>query len=317
MTTMHMERLPGLVALTHKLTGLRAAYDSQLESWTQQRQLTLGAVGLLVSYNNGVAAQLDLIDRSTANTHEMIAVVDRMQQAIDQEVTAIRDMLTARPWYTELLSIGPGIRTNWDVITPEEGSELAARLAVNLSWHHPCLVINAMNPNIVRAAGSSTQLYLADTDPAVLAQATTLFNVGLANSGVRCYVLKDFDNMQLDPLPQEQFGVVIAWNIMERLTLPLIMDNLRRIQRLLRPGGHILFSINDCNTVQGATWASQDPPSKSYATRADMESIAQTLGMTVSSYKNTVAGVALVEMELPGELVSYKSAAGRAVIRRY
>jgi hypothetical protein len=104
--------------------------------------------------------------------------------------------------------------------------------------------------------------------------------------------------------------------VFERLTVPLIEDVLIKFRNLLKPGGRILFNVNDCDTELGCKFA-VDPPSKSFVTRTHMDQIIAKAGLELELWHRYGPSATLVELKMPGTPTSYKRKQGRGTIGRY
>jgi SAM-dependent methyltransferase len=64
------------------------------------------------------------------------------------------------------------------------------------------------------------------------------------------------------PFPDAHFDVVVLWDIIEHLIAPV--DALREVNRLLKPGGHVLISTDDAANwlprLLGNKWWALAPP---------------------------------------------------------
>lgn len=58
------------------------------------------------------------------------------------------------------------------------------------------------------------------------------------------YVIKDND---FSTLPAEQFSFILCWNMFNYVTLDILEKYINSLKVLLRPGGVILFSYNNCD----------------------------------------------------------------------
>ena len=264
---------------------------------------------------NLIRAQMGLYEGAIQQMDKVEELHRKHLSDIENMIDSIRKVLMSRAWYIQALGITDETRKEWTTLSLQEQDELLARCSVHLNWKIPCLVINAFNHEVLQMASTSYQLYIADQDDAVLADSLNKFSVAAKNT-MRTYNIKSFHDMDLSTLPQKQFGMVIVWQIMERLTLPYIRIVLDEIKKVLQPGGTVMFNVNDCDTVMGSQLAT-NPVSKSYVTKALLEPIINETGFALKLWTPLNSHSALVEIQLPGEVDSFKDQPGRGMVQRY
>jgi predicted SAM-dependent methyltransferase len=105
-------------------------------------------------------------------------------------------------------------------------------------------------------------------------------------------------------LPKNQFGFIFAWNVVNFWPYEETRYVLEQCYDLLRPGGSMMFSFNNCDVVQGAEYA--ETGFKSYLTPKLLNTIFQELGFVVKHYRSTSVNVHWVEIRKPGVLTTIK-----------
>lgn len=120
---------------------------------------------------------------------------------------------------------------------------------------------------------------------------------------LRPYLL-DFNNQySLDKLPQNQFGFVFSWNVFDYFPREEMKIYLESCFKVLRPGGRMLFSYNNCDTVNGANYA--DIGNKSWMTEERVLTICKELGFEIEI--NNVNAESWVCIKKPGILKTVKT----------
>jgi hypothetical protein len=253
----------------------------------------------------------------------MIAEYERLEESALRYIGALgrdrdrcSEILRSKQWFDQALGISDETRVIWTRLDPITRDEVAARLSTIIRWQDPCLIVNVHNLDILSAVTHLTQVYLADDSDTRLEDAKLNFEAGYAESNVRSYNIGNYNHMDLSKLPENQFGTIICWYIFERLTLPLIEESLIKFRNLLKPGGRILFNINDCDTELGCKFAVIQP-SKSFVTRSHMDQIIAKTGLEMEMWHRYGPSNTLVELKMPGTPTSYKRKQGRATIGRY
>ena len=116
------------------------------------------------------------------------------------------------------------------------------------------------------------------------------------------------NNKDFDHLPQEQFGHIVIWDYFNYLTTDEIEEYLQALLLLLRPGGEISFSYNNCETTQSLQYSiSQD---QTYNSETLMKNLCLKLQYDFVSSRNIQTGiksiVSLMTIKRPGTLSSVK-----------
>jgi hypothetical protein len=98
---------------------------------------------------------------------------------------------------------------------------------------------------------------------------------------------------------------VFSWNFFNYLTLANIESYLKQTYELLRPGGVIMFSYNNCDMPAPAAYA--DSYFMSYAPKSLLLPICERLGYELVSSTDLEPAVSWLELRKPGELKLIKA----------
>ena len=132
-------------------------------------------------------------------------------------------------------------------IEPDSHMLLESRLKTHANWQFPGMLIRPAHNHWIESLVALDPMYLVDThadlfDP-VISQFTPEYQRRL-----RYYVIKEYTSDRIFwNLPEEQFGVVCAFNYFNFKPWEIIKQYLDEVFVLLRPGGSFLFSFNDCD----------------------------------------------------------------------
>ena len=141
----------------------------------------------------------------------------------------------------------------------QQWSRLRSRLAVYNDWRYPGVVIQPGSGQLLRSLVSLDPLYLADYNYELLQPALDLFNEQYQKRCRRCLIshagedsfyadLEGKKRSQLsDIIPDNQIGVVVAYNFFNNRPFSFLMDYLCVMEKWLRPGGTIIFTFNNCD----------------------------------------------------------------------
>ena len=135
---------------------------------------------------------------------------------------------------------------------------------------------------------------------------------------VRLYEFND--KRDLSALPQSQFNLIFCWDFFNHLHVDVIDLYLQQMMRLLRPGGTLLFTYNNCDLVMSAKLVDWD--SASWCTPLLLEKIYSKYGFELVGFDDiisddvNVSHVSWAELKRPGDLVTSKLAQANGEIRR-
>ena len=94
----------------------------------------------------------------------------------------------------------------------------------------------------------------------------------------------EIKNHYLEKLPQEQFGFVFAYNVFDFFPADFFENYLIGVYNILKPGGSIFFTYNDCDNIVNARFA--EIGYKSWMPRHLLEKIAKKLNFEIELFKS-------------------------------
>ena len=122
----------------------------------------------------------------------------------------------------------------------------------------------------------------------------------------------------LSVLPHAQFGLILSWDFLNYLPLDVVSWYLSSCMQLLRPGGVLVFSYNNCDLERSAQ--SVDDQEACWATKAQIENLVAGLGYeliaTFDLKTNDIRGtwVSWAEVRKPGVLKTVKQSQAMGAI---
>jgi SAM-dependent methyltransferase len=132
---------------------------------------------------------------------------------------------------------------------------------------------------------------------------------------LRLYGLYD---RNLEVLPQSQFGLILCWDFFNYQTLGTIDLYLSKIIKLLRPGGVLIFSYNNCEFAESARLV--DNHLSSWATPSALEKMFLAQGYELIEFKDVRTDVisycSWVEVRRPGKLTTVKLSQAHGLVQR-
>lgn len=256
----------------------------------------------LINCFNAIENNLDSVQYST----------EKFIQDINKEITELT---------ISMMKLGYQINgfygsnlTNWDVerndrkldLTDDERSEIGTVIRSYTHWKHATLEIGPGDGDWTESLVAADPLYIIDRHQEFLNSTLSKFN-DTYQRRIRPYLTglhanrPEFDYTML---PRQQFGFIFAWNVANFWPYEETKHTLAQCFDLLKPGGSMLFSFNNCDIVQCAEYAEKG--FKSYLTPQLLNSIFDELGFKVKQYRSTSVSVHWVEIFKPGVLTTTK-----------
>ena len=129
---------------------------------------------------------------------------------------------------------------------PNTIQDIVSRLHYYVSWQHPGLEIGPGDGQWTPHLVAMDPLYLIDVHQEFLNNTVNNFQEPY-RSRLRPYLIK---HASLHTLPTEQFGLIFSWNTFNYFNLRFIEHYLGNLMPLLKPGGVIMFSYNNCERYE-------------------------------------------------------------------
>jgi len=123
--------------------------------------------------------------------------------------------------------------------------------------------------------------------------------------------LRFYDYEQLDELPKNQFALILVWNYFEHCNMGTIQLLLEKIFPLLREGGILMFTYNNCDK-QGSM-AAAERGEMNYNHPTLIKRIADSIGYEeiiyedVETWNEQIPWISWAELKRPGELNTVKA----------
>ena len=136
------------------------------------------------------------------------------------------------------------------IMDDENTKRFFDRITQLSDWRYPGMIINCQEQKIIDDMASSDPLYLVDMNESILNGIRGKMN-DVYKHRVRPYVIDRFipRRKYFGDLPKDQFGMIVLWNTVNNLPLSMCEQVLAQLFDLLRPGGTVLFTFNDCDNA--------------------------------------------------------------------
>ncbi len=245
------------------------------------------------------------------------SIVDTIKQSITNIEADIQQQVNAVD-YSQFVekNMRQYLSTNDDI-----ESIIQTRISTYSDWRTPGLQLHCRyfrghldQPSSVYADPGSRINVMAASDPLYLVstnlkklQDTVSIYADVYQRRVRLYEILD---RNLSALPHAQFGLILCWDFLNYLPLDIVKWYLDACIRLLRPGGTLVFSYNNCDLERSAQLV--DEKQACWATKPLIENLATGLGYEIIATTDLKTNdekdtwVSWAEIRKPGAVTTVK-----------
>lgn len=189
---------------------------------------------------------------------------------------------------------------------PEDLVELHTRIRNYGDWRLPGMIIRPGTENFIEEMVPLDPLYVVDTMKDLLDPSVNKFNLEYRRR-LRVYTVNDYQNHQpLRELPDNQFGFIFAYNFLNYKPVGVIERYLKDFAAKLRPGGHAVFTYNDCDRAQGVGLA--ESGFMCYTPGSVIRDLVTRAGLELEENRLAEYDLSWMDVRKPGDLVSYRGA---------
>ena len=180
---------------------------------------------------------------------------------------------------------------------------VGARIDMYSSWQYPGLEIGPGDGEWTPMLVASDPLYLIDNHNEFLESTLGKFNDDYQRR-LRPYVI-DFRTNNIMALPHDQIGFAFAWNVFNFFPEFELRHYLTQVFGLLRPGGTLLFSYNNCDNPTQAGFAEEGW--MSWMPRTLLTTILTDIGFVDLEFFEPELNISFVEVKKPGIKTTIKA----------
>jgi SAM-dependent methyltransferase len=181
---------------------------------------------------------------------------------------------------------------------------LSTRLGLHTSWQTPGLIIRPGREQWIKKLVPLDPLYLVDVSDDLLLPGLDDFPMQYRNRVRRYTMCEDHTAEILVGLPKNQFGVCFVYNHFNFRPWEIIQKYLEEIYVLLRPGGVLIMTYNDCDHQHGAMLA--ESGAAPYTPGHWILNRAQQIGYTLLFKTDDSNMFTWVELKKPGSVSSIR-----------
>lgn len=252
-----------------------------------------------------------------SDSNSIIEIIKNSVSQIDADINAIANSIDTSNFTEENMIFHLAT-------TKEIEAILHSRLGVSSDWHFPGLQIcryisddhwqvqsklqdfSSNAKSRIDSMVSCDPLYIVGNNIKALENVISPFT-DVYQRRLRLYEIK---NRQFDSLPYNQFGIIMCWDYFNYLPLSTIELYLADLIKLLRPGGKLLFSFNNCDFASSAKLA--EDGRACWATTSILKDLIEKLGYEYAVTENLPTDdifdtwVSWMEITKPGLLTTVK-----------
>lgn len=185
-------------------------------------------------------------------------------------------------------------------------SEILVRARKYTDWRYPVLEIGPGDGVWTEHLIAGDPLYIVDIHQEFLDSTLSKFNTIYRNR-IRPYLIgaHGISDADLSELPQNQFGFIFSWNVFDYFPLQHVDAFLKQGMNLLKPGGVMMFSYNNCDVVQCAEYAENG--FRSWMPKSLLTKTCTDIGFEIINYGHTEETISWIEIKKPGTLKTVKA----------
>jgi len=190
---------------------------------------------------------------------------------------------------------------------------LKARLARFTHWQCPGLIIHPGQESFVEDMVANDPLYLLDDRHELLDTAIKRFPEQYQHRLCKYIINETLDDQNLmDFIPDEQFGLSLVYNYFHWRPFEIIQKYLNELYKKIRPGGVLIFTINDCDRPAGIKLVEQK---WCYFTPLSMVlNHCQRIGFTTEFTWHDGGAATWIEIRKPGKFESIRGGQSLATV---
>ena len=252
--------------------------------------------------SSGIMSSIQNFARGLGDINKSIT---KLVEDIDKDIKLLDDGYKKDCKREEEFHLRASVKDNRElrnyIIHKDVKDLVKGRLGHYVNWKHPALEIGPGDGVWTEELVGFDPLYLVDVHEEFLEATKQQFKPEYQRR-LRTYHIKHGD---LTALPKEQFGFVFAWNVFNYFSLDTIEMYLAQIKPLLKPGGVVLFSYNNCENYKSVEMFEHHY--MSYVPNRDLMEAVKRQGYQTIAVRDEPTMTSWVEIKVPGDLTSMRA----------
>ena len=266
----------------------------------------------------------DAVDQ-LIRTHEKISqTIDEFEQQFQQLKQSVQNLIEQQEFdyfrnSMDLYNTGyrndspEHIKNRVIKVDAATSNMIQQRLKLYTSWQHPGMVIRPIHAPYVEDLVACDPMYFVDTSDKLLEPTKSWFSAQYQRRLCR-YVIEEYSE---DPafinLPIEQFGLIYAFHFFEYRPWPVLQQYLNECFQLLRPGGILAFTYNNCDLANRV--GKVEHCSGCYTPGRMVRDYADELGYDIIFNIDDDSNTSWIELRKPGKFSSIRGGQTLAKIK--
>lgn len=188
---------------------------------------------------------------------------------------------------------------------------LIARIQSLSDWRFPGMIFRPGRRNYIRHMVALDPLYVIDTDYDLLRPALEHFSEPY-RSRLRPVVIDEDRDTIIQHVPQGQIGTIFALDFFEYRPLEMIRRYFTEFDYLLRPGGSVLISYNNCDLAHGVRQC--ETKTRCFTPGGMIRDLLESINFEIVSSQDRMSSFSWIEFRKPGQLRSLRGGQSLAKI---
>jgi hypothetical protein len=188
-------------------------------------------------------------------------------------------------------------------MTADVQQMISNRIKSYVDWKYPGLIIRPGVETFISDLVALDPLYIVDYSKELLQPALSTFPNEYQRR-LRMYEQDPCSTNVLDTLPNNQFGMCLAFNFFEFTPLEVLEQYLKNIFVKLRPGGILAMTFNDCDRAHCVALVEKN--FCFYTPGKQVKAIAKSIGYRQMFSWTDMGNLTWLELRKPGELESIR-----------
>ena len=179
-----------------------------------------------------------------------------------------------------------------------------SRILKHSNWKHSGMFIRPEHGKYVNEMTASDPLYVVDDDVDLFTPTKLLWGEQY-QSRVRYKLIDESKDIIFNNFPSNQINFIVAMNYFNFKPLNVINRYMKELYDVLKPGGVIIFTYNNCNLTLAVQ--NFEKSFYSYTPESRLKPMIEMLGFTViESYNEPSSNVSWLEIMKPGNITSLR-----------
>jgi SAM-dependent methyltransferase len=190
--------------------------------------------------------------------------------------------------------------------------EFKTRIELYADWKHPGLFIRPEKGDFVDSMISNDPLYIVDEAKELLLMTMNRWTPEF-QSRIRYGYISDTGTSYLPNIPAGQIGLIVIFHFFNYKTLDTVKQYLKECYDLLKPGGAMIFTYNNCDLPDAVIQV--EHAYQSYTPKSTLLAVIEGLGFEVLAEFDREPNVSWLEIKKPGTLTSLRGGQALAQIK--